>query len=801
MKLLSRFIWLIIGISAIVFAGISIVHFRADKELDLIKNSIKEEYSLQIDKVLTIERTDQFNYSYDISHSQTTNDFLLADVPMPETMEIFLDTMVMQHFNIDAVWFFKADGEPFHFYSPRNISEFLLDIYPDDLEHIFKNGTYNSFYINQGLRVFRILGEKVEQAGSTIGYVFSLTEYDNQIKTKLEHEVNNAIITIVSREDILPPITRKTIRIERMLISFDGETVGRINVELRLPFLILWQETSLIDNLLMIGALVLILALLLLTLTRWVIFPLRRISESLQKGNSGDIIPLLSSKTELGDVARMIGDYHVKTADLETSESMKRHIIDNAQVGILIIDAETYSILTANPYACSLINTTEDAIKGLLCSNFIGNENDESIIQDIEEVQNQEAFLTNAQGERIPILHTITQLLMNGKAVYMETFVDLSEIKQLQSALQEEKQKLSMAVTNSGLIFCEYNFKTKSIQLPAEWQFMLEGKHDDPGKNILENIQTGDIKNFREKIDLLQAGAIDTFTAEFRVKHPHREQVWLKASVLINSRSESSEPELLIGLFEEITERIIMQQELIRAKERAEESDRQKSAYLANMSHKVRTPMNAIVGFSNLLVEEDLTPEEKESYIGVIRRDTEQLLHLIDDIINIAKIDAEQLTVQKRAFNINKFTYQLADYYKTHDKTKEIKFSINNMLPDGKDLITNDADKLHMVMDSLLNNAFKFTTKGQIELGYYVNPVGQKLILYVKDSGIGIPEESKDKVFNRFYQVDMRTDGTGLGLTISKGIVQLIGGKLYFDSKEGEGSTFYVEIPMEEESK
>src|SRR5574344_1629569 len=124
---------------------------------------------------------------------------------MPETMEIFLDTMVMQHFNIDAVWFFKADGEPFHFYSPRNISEFLLEIYPDDLEHIFKNGTYNSFYINQGLRVFRILGEKIEQAGSTIGYVFSLTEYDTQIKTKLEHEVNNAIITIVSREDILPP--------------------------------------------------------------------------------------------------------------------------------------------------------------------------------------------------------------------------------------------------------------------------------------------------------------------------------------------------------------------------------------------------------------------------------------------------------------------------------------------------------------------------------------------------------------------------------------------------------------------
>jgi signal transduction histidine kinase len=119
------------------------------------------------------------------------------------------------------------------------------------------------------------------------------------------------------------------------------------------------------------------------------------------------------------------------------------------------------------------------------------------------------------------------------------------------------------------------------------------------------------------------------------------------------------------------------------------------------------------------------------------------------------------------------------------------------MLPDGKDLVRTDKVKLRLILNSLLNNAFKFTNEGSIEFGCFVNPVNNKLTLYVKDTGIGIPEESKDKIFNRFYQADPRTEGTGLGLTISLALAKLLNGKISFESQTGIGSNFVVELPFE----
>jgi signal transduction histidine kinase len=221
-----------------------------------------------------------------------------------------------------------------------------------------------------------------------------------------------------------------------------------------------------------------------------------------------------------------------------------------------------------------------------------------------------------------------------------------------------------------------------------------------------------------------------------------------------------------------------------------------KSSYLGNMSHKIRTPLNTIVGFANLLTEEDLEAEQKNNFINIIRNDTESVLRLIDDMINLAKIDANQLDVHYKQNSLNKIMGNVADYFKANEKTNNFKFTLNTMLPDGKDTINTDPAQLEKALMNLLNNAFKFTREGEIELGYFVNPADNKLIIYVKDTGIGIPDSQKDKIFNRFYQVDPMSEGTGLGLTITESIVKMLGGKITFESEENKGSKFFIELPV-----
>lgn len=802
MKLLSRFMWLIIAVLVIVFAGISIVHFRAESKLELIKKSISEEYNILIDKMLSPEKAEIYStYNSEVSSSGNVSEFLSLPIPMPELLSFDLDTMVMSHFKVDAVWFYKADASPFYFFSHHNINQNLLTISSSDIINLFKAERTCNFYTTTNNQTIRIFGTIIGETHSPKGFLFSATVLDQRWVDFFEQEINNSEVSFAKNNENLPEVSKEIIRIERPLPSFNQAIAEKMIITLKLPFLSLWQNTTTTDNWFSYGAMALIVILIIIALISWVISPLDKITKSLEKGNSRDIQPLIKNSSEMGKVARMISDYHQKNEEIEASESTKRHIIEQVQVGIIISDAASSLIITANPYACEMINAPEDAVLGNITQNFFAPLSDEqknTLKNSTENLSGIESFILNSSGEQIPILRNVTRMFMDGKHAIMETFINLSEIKTLQKKLEEEKKKLNLAMKNSGLVFCEYDFKTDEIVLSDDWKFLIKGTAGSNAQNIINNIYPSDSKMITDQFNSLSLGIRDTLTAEFRVQHPERGIIWISLSVLITKRDEAHKPKQLIGLLEDITERISIQQELIKAKERAEESDRQKSAYLGNMSHKIRTPLNTIVGFSNLLTEDDITHKEKNDYINIIRHDTEQVLHLIDDIINIAKIDANQLDINNKECSVNEIMNVLSEYYKTNEKTANIEFITKPMLPDGKDLLKTDADKLHQILSNLLNNAFKFTTQGKIELGYFVNPVEEKMIIYVKDTGIGVQNEHKDKIFNHFYQANQMTEGTGLGLTISQSLVKLINGKLNFESKEGEGSTFFVELPFKE---
>ncbi|MBI4649454.1 MAG: PAS domain S-box protein [Bacteroidia bacterium] len=253
------------------------------------------------------------------------------------------------------------------------------------------------------------------------------------------------------------------------------------------------------------------------------------------------------------------------------------------------------------------------------------------------------------------------------------------------------------------------------------------------------------------------------------------------------------------GIFNDITERKKANLELIKAKEKAEESDRLKSAFLANMSHEIHTPLNGILGFSQMLNDPEFSAEQKQEFVQIINKSANQLLNIINDILDISYIESHQVIVHNEQFNLNNLLNEICDFFKSSlflEKPKSIEFISSYYFKDEDSLIISDAGKLQIIINNLIRNAFKFTNKGYIELGY--KRKGSMLEFYIKDSGIGIPKEKLGIIFDRFRQVDetqtRQFGGTGLGLAISKGYIDILNGTIRVESERGKGSIFYFSI-------
>lgn len=230
----------------------------------------------------------------------------------------------------------------------------------------------------------------------------------------------------------------------------------------------------------------------------------------------------------------------------------------------------------------------------------------------------------------------------------------------------------------------------------------------------------------------------------------------------------------------------------------AEESDKLKSAFLANMSHELRTPMNAIIAFSHFLRDNGLSADKRNEYLDHITSAGDSLLHLIDDIIDIAKIEAKQLKIFIGPVNISRLLRELYRVFQELKAKNSSAVELEIIMDPNFDFIINtDSLRVKQILTNLLENAFKYTEKGTIQFGFLQLEEG--LQFFVKDTGMGIPKEKQSKIFERFsqleYALDRKFGGTGLGLTISKNLAELLGGRLWVDSEEGRGSTFYFLVP------
>jgi|GEM_PF-72924 len=370
---------------------------------------------------------------------------------------------------------------------------------------------------------------------------------------------------------------------------------------------------------------------------------------------------------------------------------------------------------------------------------------------------------------------------------------DNTAIKKNEVDLNNYQIKMDMVTRSSGIIFWEYNVIDRIYTMPdiktgevktLTYDEIYDKIHPDDSENLLKYIN----KLIREDIS-----TINIATRFFlRFINDYR---WLDIHGVVSERDENNRIKSIIGISRDISdekeliERRCIQDELVRMKEKAEESDRLKSAFLANMSHEIRTPLNSIIGFSNMLAEAE-NADERRDYIKIINTNNNLLLQLINDIIDLSKIESGTMAFKYSKFNINEMLDSLIT-------------SLTPRLQDGvvfkKDfaeescIIHSELNRLEQVLINLMSNSIKYTTKGSITVGYM--PEGQNIRIFVTDTGKGIKQENVSHVFERFSKFDPFVQGTGLGLFICKTIVDSLGGTIGVVSDYGKGSTFWVCIP------
>lgn len=287
---------------------------------------------------------------------------------------------------------------------------------------------------------------------------------------------------------------------------------------------------------------------------------------------------------------------------------------------------------------------------------------------------------------------------------------------------------------------------------------------------------------------------------EYRVRHKNGQYLYMYSKLTL-LKDENGTPDGILSINRDITRLKKIEKELIDARKKAEESDRLKSAFLANMSHEIRTPLNGIIGFSKLLSNPEIVEKKRKMYSDIIERNSQQLLSLISDIIDIAKIESDQLKISKENMCLNDLLDEINQIFIneliSHPENK-VDLILTKDLEREKSFILADRFRLAQLFNNFLSNAAKFTQSGQIEFGYRYS--GKDFLFFVKDTGIGILPEYQEVIFEPFRQEDetmtRKYGGTGLGLAICKRLVQLMGGKLWLESDKGKGSIFYFSLNL-----
>lgn len=383
--------------------------------------------------------------------------------------------------------------------------------------------------------------------------------------------------------------------------------------------------------------------------------------------------------------------------------------------------------------------------------------------------------------------------------------VDNTELVLTQQMLKSTNHKLSAALDAADMTPWKWDLQTGLLSCNVSHDLYVteeEVTHDGnliivPTSACFAKICDEDRERVRDAFERLANGETQKMREEYRVGRqwlPSPQQnEWVEVRAAVDERDANGKPLSLIGTSMTVTQRKEMEEALVQAKVKAEEANTLKSSFLANISHEIRTPLNAIVGFSSLLVSaERRISEEKQEYINIIENNNTLLLQLISDVLDLSKIEAGTMEFDYAPVDVHGLFIELEDTFRLRNKKSGICICYHRRTTEC--VVKADRNRLVQVMMNLMNNAVKFTGEGSIEFGFDVREDGF-LHFYVTDTGCGIPEERLEEIFGNFVKLNSFVQGTGLGLTICRAIVERMGGKIGAVSRLGHGSTFWFTLP------
>jgi len=423
--------------------------------------------------------------------------------------------------------------------------------------------------------------------------------------------------------------------------------------------------------------------------------------------------------------------------------------------------------------------------------------------------------LWKKDGSFINVEYSATPIKKDNKIIgSVVTFSDITKRKKAEAEILKINMLSNNALTLSKSGFWHIDYSTPEYYFLSEKTAQIFGEQPTEEWKYLNKewflrileINKKTALNIKKIYNSTINGEIEKYNIIYPYKRPiDGKIIWIK-SVGDIIRDDNNNPKFMYGVAQDITETVLTQKELAKAKETAEAATKAKSDFLASMSHEIRTPMNAIIGLSYLALKTNLNPQQFD-YIYKIQSSGQSLLGIINDILDFSKIEAGKLEIENSNFNLEKVFFDVATIitYKAHEKNLELIFNLDQNIPL---LLIGDPLRLSQILINLGNNAIKFTNTGEILISaklHKENKDNITILFSVKDTGIGIKDEHINKLFESFSQADSSTTrkfgGTGLGLAISKTLTNLMGGKIWIESEFGKGSTFFFTVNIKKQKK